>query len=237
MGLWDSIKGVGKKVLGGIGDVAQKVAPLATFIPGVGTLASGLIGAGGGLLGQLNDEDPSVGGALKNAAIGGAWGYGGSKLIDKFAPNSWTGAGSNIPGVGTMSPAASGGQQYATTPEGIRYPTNLQPTTGGGGGGSAISGIGNFLTGGGEGGGQQKLLGLGLGGVGAFQNAQQATQARELTNEQIAMARAAQERQRMLQDQILASLGQKTQAPDLSSIFASQNPFAQQQPIQMEGRA
>ena len=40
-------KGAGK-VLGGVGDVVSKAAPLAGLIPGVGTLAGGIIGGAGG---------------------------------------------------------------------------------------------------------------------------------------------------------------------------------------------
>lgn len=228
MSLWDKIKGVGKSVLGGVGDVAKRVAPLATFIPGVGPIAAGLIGAGGGLLGQLNDEDASWGGAFKDAAIGGATGYGGAKLIDRFAPGQlgqWANGtgGGGIPGVGGMP---SGGQQYATTPDGIRYPTDLSPMAGGGGMGGGTD-WGKIL------GAAGKYAPLAMGAAGAFQNAQNATQNRELTQEQIAQARAAIERQIMLQDRALQPIS--VQAPNYSMLFRSANPFSQRDgAVQME---
>lgn len=87
-----------KKVGGAVGDVVKVASPLATFIPGVGPVAAGLIGAGAGALGTLNDDDASVGGALKGAAGYGALGYGGAKGLDAL----------HLGGAGGASSAASG---------------------------------------------------------------------------------------------------------------------------------
>lgn len=70
-----------KKLFGGIGDIAKKVAPLANFIPTVGPIAAGAIGAAGGALGTLNDEGGfNLGRAARDAAIGGGTGYGAGAL-------------------------------------------------------------------------------------------------------------------------------------------------------------
>jgi len=77
-----------KKVFGGIGDIVGKAAPLAALIPGVGPLAAAGIGAGGRVLGRLNDADPGrggVGGFLGEAAKGGAWGGLGGYGLDKLS--------------------------------------------------------------------------------------------------------------------------------------------------------
>jgi hypothetical protein len=101
MGLWKSIKGVGKKVLGGIGDVAKYAAPVAALVPGVGTLTAAGLGLGGGLLGQLNDKNPSLSAGLKQGALSagaagtlGSLGGGGTSFLGN--------AGNAIKGVGNQ---------------------------------------------------------------------------------------------------------------------------------------
>lgn len=78
MSFWGGVK----KGLGAVGDVAKKVAPLTTFIPGVGPVAAGLIGAAGAGLGKLNDENVTLGNTLGGMAGYGALGYGGAKGLD-----------------------------------------------------------------------------------------------------------------------------------------------------------
>ena len=65
MGLFDKIKDV-------IGDIAPVVLPVAinAFLPGLGTVASGALGAGIGTLLQGGDAKD----ALKSAALGGGIG-------------------------------------------------------------------------------------------------------------------------------------------------------------------
>lgn len=79
MGLGRFIKKVGrgiKKAVGGVGDVAKFVAPALNFVPGVGPLAAAGIGALGGLAGQLNNKDPSLGAGLREGVMSGAASYG-----------------------------------------------------------------------------------------------------------------------------------------------------------------
>lgn len=89
MGFWDKIK----KGVGAIGDVAKKAAPFTAFIPGVGPVAAGLLGAGGALAGKLNDDDVSLGGTLAEMGGYGAAGYGGAKAIQSFRGGAGGGGG------------------------------------------------------------------------------------------------------------------------------------------------
>lgn len=98
MGFWDSLK----KGAGFVGDIASRAAPFATFIPGVGPVVAAGLGAGGALMGQLNDEDGFHGAitdVLKGGAIGGAGAFG----LDKAMPLL-----QGIPGVGGVVNAAGG---------------------------------------------------------------------------------------------------------------------------------
>jgi hypothetical protein len=63
------------KALHGIGHLAEKAAPYVGLIPGVGTLAGGVIGGLGGLA-----AGDGLGGALKYGLEGAAGGYGGAAL-------------------------------------------------------------------------------------------------------------------------------------------------------------
>ena len=62
-----------KKVFKGIKKVVKKVAPIAAFIPGVGTALGGVLGGIGGLATKI----PGVGGALGSLVSSGAGGAGG----------------------------------------------------------------------------------------------------------------------------------------------------------------
>src|SRR5690606_4456117 len=93
-----------KKIVGGIGDVVKKAAPLATLIPGVGPVAAAAIGAAGGLLGQLNDDD-GFRGALGDVLLGGLAGGAGGLALDKL-PGVLQAARSIVPGA---AGAAAGG--------------------------------------------------------------------------------------------------------------------------------
>lgn len=197
MSLWGSIKGVGKKVLGGIGDVAKYAAPVAAFIPGVGPLAAGVMGLGGGLLGQLNDKDPSLGAGLKQGLISGTTAYGLGKMGGQgtsFLGN----AGNAIKGVGNQI---------------------LNPYGGG------VAGLPGMATAGMYGSGANPL-GLLMGAGNTFMNAQDATRQRDIENQQIDYAKSQQARQQEMQDKILGNINPALKIPDLSSLYAdTSNPF------------
>lgn len=89
--------------VGQIGDVAKTVAPAAMLIPGVGAGITGGIGALGGALGTLDDEDgSSLGKALKHSLGYGAANYG----VGKLAGGAIQGLGRSIGGVGQAAGAA-----------------------------------------------------------------------------------------------------------------------------------
>jgi hypothetical protein len=99
LSLWGSIKGVGKKVLGGIGDVAKYAAPVLALTPIGAPIAAG-IGLGGGLLGGLNDKG---GYDLKKSLTQGAISGGGALLAGRMGGSAGgfgTKAGNVIKGVG-----------------------------------------------------------------------------------------------------------------------------------------
>jgi len=103
-----STKSTLEKVVGGIGDVVKFAAPLATLIPGVGPLAAAGIGAAGGLLGNLNDDD-GFRGALGDILLGGLAGGAGGFALEKV-PALLQGAGSLFAGgAGAAADAAGGG--------------------------------------------------------------------------------------------------------------------------------
>lgn len=92
-----------RKFLGGVGDLAKKAAPFAAFIPTIGPLAAAGIGAAGGALGTLNDEEGTdLGRALKHGlghgAAAGISGYGieraggaggiGRAIMNELGPSS-----------------------------------------------------------------------------------------------------------------------------------------------------
>lgn len=252
-----------------VGKVAEKAAPIVGLIPGVGTLAAGAIGGLGGLAagdgwkgalkygaeGALGDigagllgKIPGVGGVMKSVGLNAPT-FGGG--ISALGHTLGIGGGG---GSGAAPTVPSAGTDMITLPNGVRIPASLTMSPQGvaslargqGGGGGIISGIGKFLGGNSLGGGGkngtpnwQTLLGLGLGGAGVIQNAQQSSQARGLTDQQIKDAQAARARQQAIQDQVLAALkGPGPAAPDYTSIFAqTQNPFYRPQATQMESRS
>jgi len=76
MGFWDTIK----KVAGTIGDIGKVAAPFLG-LTGIGTPLAAILGGASGLLGTLNDKDPSLLGALGSGATGALSGYAGSRLF------------------------------------------------------------------------------------------------------------------------------------------------------------
>src|SRR5690606_13543230 len=100
-----------EKIVGGIGDVVKKAAPLATLIPGVGPAAAAAIGAVGGLAGNLNDDD-GFRGALGDILLRGLAGGAGGLALEK-APALLQGARAPFSGgagaAGAAADAAGGG--------------------------------------------------------------------------------------------------------------------------------
>lgn len=123
----------------GIGHLAEKAAPIVGLIPGVGTLAGGVIGGLGGLA-----AGDGLGGALKYGLEGAASGFGGGLLkgagggAQSIASLAGGGAGGAIPdaALSVAGPAIIGGPAEAAA---------------GGGLSGALSGLagkaGGFLTG------------------------------------------------------------------------------------------
>jgi hypothetical protein len=81
-----------KKLVKGIGKVVKKVAPIAMFIPGVGTALGGVLGGlGGGITGAISKVAPRLGGFLGST---------GSTIAKGIA-------GLNIPGVSAIAGGAT----------------------------------------------------------------------------------------------------------------------------------
>jgi hypothetical protein len=97
-----------------VGGVAEKVAPFAGLIPGVGTLAGMALGAGGSVLAGHN-----VANTLKSGAIGGLSGLAGSKLL----------GGKGIGGIAGLLKGGSAGSGAATDPTGASPSSGGLPTS------------------------------------------------------------------------------------------------------------
>jgi len=137
-----------------------------------------------------------------------------------------------IPGVGTIPAAALGGLGGLASGGGLKG--MLAGAAGGAAGGLAggalgkiggLSKVGGFLKSAGL--GPLDVAGLALGGIGAVQGAKSQGKANAI-NADVLKALQAQEAQRAgLRDQLMARLGQPQPGrEDLSSLFASENPFA-----------
>lgn len=231
---------IGNAIKGGVhavGKLAEKAAPIVGTIPGVGTIAAGAIGGLGGLA-----AGDGLKGALKYGAEG-ALGDIGANLIGKIPGVS--GLVSKIPGVGKFIDLGTGGALPKTPGDimsalpGGSYDGALPNNSSGasskipGIGGMGLNDLGNANVGNSNtGSGIMDLVAkyapLALGAAGAFQNAQQSSQARDLTNQEVADAKAARARQQGLQDQVLANLKNPIAAPNYTNIFSqTQNPFYQ----------
>ena len=98
-----------KKLIKGIGKVVKKVAPVAAFIPGVGTALGGVLGGvGSGITGAISKVAPRLGGALGSI---------GSSVMSGIG-------GLNIPGIstiasGTLPGGFSGIKDALTTRSGL----------------------------------------------------------------------------------------------------------------------
>ena len=143
-----------KKIVKGLGKVVKKVAPIATFIPGVGTALGGVLGGIGGL-------------ATKIPGIGGALGKVGSTIAGGIAK-------AGIPGISSIAGGTAGGfggiGKALTTKAGLL-------------GGGMFGETGSMFAGGPEAGkGLANRFGLGSGTMSQVQAAQQAEQAQATLN-------------------------------------------------------
>tara|TARA_R100000152_G_C6780795_1_gene214035 strand:- start:499 stop:2097 length:1599 start_codon:yes stop_codon:yes gene_type:complete len=154
-----------KKVFGKVGKVIRKVAPIAAFVPGVGTALGGVLGGLGGLATKI----PVIGGALQGVgqflspAISGLAGLG-IPGISPIAGGIAGGAGSIKAGLSNLfagGPFGGAGTTFAGGPAagtgltgalGLGAPTATGGTsgllgalTGGGGSGGGGGGVGNLL--------------------------------------------------------------------------------------------
>lgn len=109
MGLWGSIKKIGKQV----GGVVSKAAPYAGLIPGIGSLAAGALGAGGALISGKNLKE-----IAKAGLVSGGGAYLGGKALGAL--------GSKVPQVlrnGVPSQVtdliSGGGNVASAAPQGI----------------------------------------------------------------------------------------------------------------------
>lgn len=119
-----------------LGKVARQAAPFASFIPGVGPIAAGVLGAGGAAL---------EGGGVKGALMGGLGGYVGSSGISAATggrgiagigaavarQGGWKNAGVNVLksklGIGGAGAAAAGAAGGAGGPDVIPTDTYYNP--------------------------------------------------------------------------------------------------------------
>lgn len=129
------------KGIKGLGHLAEKAAPYVGLIPGVGTVAGGLIGAAGGLA-----AGDGLSGAVKYGLTGAAGGYGGAALrsLGTGAKIAAVG-GSLLHGGGVPSAPASSTDNFGLPTDDELYGTDTSPDSGGGGLGgylkSALGGI------------------------------------------------------------------------------------------------
>lgn len=205
MGFWSSI-GHGIKQVGGL---VSKAAPLAGLIPGVGSIAGGVIGAAGeGLQGH------GIKGMLKGGAIGATAGMAGKAAAG-------LGLGKRILGGG--APSSSGGYNVNDPSQNIF--AGEDPNAGGGWMGNAI-GIGKRILGTNKQGGfdGSNLLGLAEGGLAGASAINSANASRRAGQYQTAALDQA--KNRWAQGAPLREMGMRrmlnTTPPDLTSTYNDQ---------------
>lgn len=200
--------GIVKGLKGGakfIGGAAKKAAPIVGLIPGVGTVAGGLIGAGGSLLSDVGSgRRISLGQALKSGATGALSGLAGAKLL----------GGKGLPGLLSRAKGFLGGGGAPRTDTGVSPSVvdeagNVIRAAGGGGvgtaggGGGILGRIKDFITS-----NPARAASLGIAGAGLISGARREGEADSLLK--AARARLAE-----------------PEAEDLSGLFAgSGNPYA-----------
>jgi len=218
-------KGAGK-VLGGVGDVVSKAAPLAGLIPGVGTLAGGIIGGAGGLLGNLNNKNVSLGSVFGNTLKGGLGGAAGG-LANKALLG-----GKGIGGLVGLLKGGGGGvggapvqqqnDMYASLVGSGMDPqqaARLAHSTAQGGG--IQQGLGSLFS------NPATLAKLGIAGAGLLSGSQSQGKANQISDELLQQNRAMDASRGRLRGLFEERLGQLPNKPkDLSGVFKSSNPFA-----------
>lgn len=175
MGLFDFVEGIGSGLsrglsglgnlargrfgdaLSDLGGAAKGLAPVLSFVPGVGTLGAAGIGALGGLMsGGLSGEGAK---AALQGGLGGAMGIGRNEGLLKLGLGRLGGLGSLLGGGGGISGAMDGTEDIAQ----VANLGGRQSTLG-----NILSGAGRFL--GGDGSNMDAIrrlggLGLGIGGI------------------------------------------------------------------------
>lgn len=182
------------------------VAPAASFIPGVGPIATAALTAGGKALGTLNNKGASLGDAIKNAAVGGLTGYATGYGIDKLQGA----AAANGGGIG-------GFLKGLTSGPGIPGVGGLPGTTPGTQSGGILGQLGSFLTHNPE---------LALGGIAALSNARQASGSADLRNQAVQMAMSDYNDRKPFRDLALQRLQTLGQSPSLPPLPVDANPYA-----------
>lgn len=149
-GIKKGFKKVVEPVVRTVGDVAQKAAPFASFIPGIGPVFSTALGAGGSLL-----SGDSLSKALQSGLMGGLGGLGIGALGGSGALGGLLGGMTGAVPAGGWGAAAGGGASGG-------FLDKLGGILTGGGGQGVMGQIGSILGGGQIGGG---ALGAALGGL------------------------------------------------------------------------
>jgi hypothetical protein len=216
MGLLGGLKKVGKVV----GGVAKRAAPIAAMIPGVGTVAGAAIG-GLGSRASGDNLKTAIGYGIKGALpgalgkLGGLGGVlGGLKRIG--------GGGAPSLDVGDLSKVIGNSGM----------PGGAAPGLGSSGKGGVLGSLGSIIGGAGGlggilGGGLKKIGGVDglLGGAATGYGAYQMKQAGDMRNKALKMVEQDYASRAPLRSQGLAGMLNE-QRPDLSSTFASNNPFS-----------
>lgn len=209
--------------LHGVGHLAEKAAPYAGLIPGVGTLAGAAIGGLGGLA-----AGDGLGGALKYGALGAAGGYGGAALRG-------LGTGAKIAAVGGSLlrggvPSAGGAAAPAGDPSNPMDPGNgnylygSDTAPGGQAGAPAAGGIGGYLSS--ALGGINPLTGA-LAGAEVVNAGQLGAKANQYANQAYGSAAGSYAERAGLRKQGIAGM-LNPQTPDLTGLTAirGRNPYA-----------
>jgi len=135
------LRGKGKEALrdfrdtaGDMGDLSARAAPIAALVPGIGPVVAAGMGAVGGVMGELNDEDGfNFGQGLKTGALSAVGSLGVGKLGSMVK-----GAG-GLQGVMRAAPVSKllGGGGAG----GMSLPGGAAAGAGGGGGGFSLGGL------------------------------------------------------------------------------------------------
>lgn len=210
MGLLGGLKKIGKVV----GGVAKQAAPVISMVPGVGTVAGAAIG-GLGSLASGDNLKTAIGYGVKGAMPG---------MLGKLAGAGGIAgkAGSILGGLKKVGGGSIGGSGALS---GLPMPSIGKAPRGGVGGIidslGGIGGIGGSILGG------LKKIGVDdvLGGASLGYGAYQMKKAGDLRNKSLKMVEDEYRERAPLRKVGLSGL-MNEQRPDLSQVFASQNPFA-----------